>query len=125
MHGAVRLGQEVRGQTDTAPWIPPAARLADRVWFKERPTRRLRLREPVGEEYRNEFRSLGMHEEHRRRIIVSRIAAGLAKRHNVDFMRIPFLLYADETVEDTDEVLGPILAEIMGDAAAGYGMKRK
>ena len=63
--------------------------------------------------------------ESRRRVIVSRVDPGMARRHNIDFLRIPFLLFADETVEDTDEMLGPILAEIMRDAAAGYGMMRR
>lgn len=109
----------------STPAIPPTARLMDRIFFKEHPGRRTRLRRPVDWEYQNEFRQFGMHEEERRRVIVARIPAGMAKRHNVDFMRIPFLLFADETVEDADEVLGPILDEMMQDAAAGYGMRRK
>lgn len=103
--------------TPLAPPIPAEARMADRVWFKEHRDRKLRIREPFKEEYLREFRGLGMHSENRRRVIVSRIPAGMAKRHNVDFMRIPFLLFADETVEDTDEILAPILDRIMRDAA--------
>jgi hypothetical protein len=86
------------------------------VFFKEHEDRRLRIREPIDWEYQNEFRQFGMHEEARRRVIVARIPAGMAKRYIVDFMRIPFLLFADETVEDTDEVLAPILDKIMKDA---------
>jgi hypothetical protein len=106
-----------------APPIPAAAKLADKMFFGEYPDRKFRLREPIGDEYEREFIQLGMHEKHRRRIIVFRIAAGLAKRHGVDFGRIPFLLFADETVEDTDAVIGPILREIMGEAAKAYGME--
>jgi hypothetical protein len=107
------------------PVIPAMAQFDDRVFFKEHRDRKLRIREPIGEEYRNEFRGFGMHEEHRRRVIVSRVSPSMAKRHNVDFLRVAFLLFADETVEDTDEVLEPILRQIMSDAADGYGMKRR
>lgn len=98
---------------DLPPPIPAAAKLADRIFFEEHPDRKLRIREPIETEYQVEFRQFGLHELHRRRIIVSRIPAAMAKRHNVDFMRIPFLLFADETVEDRDDILAPILAEIM------------
>ena len=107
------------------PVIPADAQFADRVFFKEHTDRKLRIREPIGVEYQREFRGFGMHEENRRRVIVSRVAPSMAKRHNIDFMRIPFLLFADETVEDTDEVLRPILDQIMREAAEGYGMKRR
>jgi hypothetical protein len=101
---------------DLPPAIPAEARLADRIFFEEHPDRWQRIREPFEGEYTAQFRGFGMHEEHRRRVIVSRIPAGLAKRHNVDFIRIPFLLFADETVEDTDEILRPILHQIMMEA---------
>jgi len=114
----------VIGVTELAPAIPAAAKLADRIWFKEREGRKLRIRLPVGDEYHREFLSFGMHDADRRRVIVGRVPAGMAKRYNVDFMRIPFLLFADETVEDTDEVLKPILDELMRRAASDYGMRR-
>jgi len=34
---------------------------------------------------------------------------------------VPFLMFADESIEDTDEVLAPILHGIMEDARARYG----
>jgi hypothetical protein len=95
------------------------------VFFSEHRDRKLRIREPIEAEYQREFRGFGMHDESRRRVIVSRVAPNMARRHNIDYMRIPFLLFGDETVEDTDEVLHPILDEIMRDAAAGYGMVRR
>ena len=106
------------------PTIPAEAKLDDRAFFGQHKDRKFRLREPFPGEYTVEFRQFGMHNEDRRRIIVARIAANMARRHNLDYMRIPFLLFADETVEDTDEVLAPILDKIMRDAAAGMGMKR-
>ena len=111
--------------TEPAPVIPAAAKLSDMAFFKQHRTRRYRLREPIGDEYVREFCQFGMHSESRRRVIVARISANQARRHNIDFMRIPFLLFADESVEDTDAVIGPVLSEIMGNAAAGYGMKRR
>lgn len=100
------------------PPMPTAAKWADRAFFKQHNDRRLRIRAPIDTEYQREFRGFGPHPENRRRVIVARIAAGMAKRHNIDFMRIPFLLFADETVEDRDDILAPILDEIMRDAKA-------
>lgn len=111
--------------SEQLPRIPAVARLADQTFFRQHRDRRLRIREPIADEYSREFSGFGMHDERRRRIIVSRLPPGLAKRHMVDFMRIPFLLFADETVEDRDDVLAPILEEIMREAAAGYGMPRR
>lgn len=99
------------------PAIPAAAKLADRAFFKEHGDRKLRIRLPIDVKYQQEFRGFGPHPEGRRRVIVARIA-GMAKRHNIDFMRIPFLLFADETVEDRDDILAPILDQIMRDAKA-------
>lgn len=110
--------------TDRPPAIPAAARLADQVFFREHRDRRLRIRAPIGEEYLTEFRGFGMHDKNRRRVIVSRLPVSMARRHMVDFMRIPFLLFADETVEDRDDILAPILDRIMREAASGYGMRR-
>lgn len=100
----------------------------DAQFFAAHPDRKLRIREPVGRESEKEFLSLGQHQKHRRRIIVCRVASGMptimANMFCVDFMRIPFLLFADETVEDRDDILAPILNEIMGNAAKDYGMAR-
>jgi hypothetical protein len=107
------------------PVIPAEAKLDDRIFFRRHADRRLRIREPKGDEYLREFRGFGMHDESRRRVIVSRLAAGQMRRFNIDFLRIPFLLFGDEMVEDRDDVLAPILKEIMMDAASGYGMSRR
>ena len=98
------------------PPIPAQAKLADRIFFKQHADRRLRIRPPIDNEYLTEFRNLGYHELHRRRVIVFKIPPGLSKRHNVDYGRIPFILFADETVEDRDDVLHPILDRIMKEA---------
>src|SRR5271166_3987775 len=66
-----------------------------------------------------EFRSLGDHRQDRRRIILWKVP-----RDNYFFnpdkpqiLKIPFLLFSDETVEDTDEILLPIIHELMIDEA--------
>lgn len=74
--------------------------------------------EPVPES-QGEFWSLGEHDRSRRRILVWRVP----EHHpdydpkNVKILKIPFLLFGDESVEDTDAVLLPIIHQIMLDAA--------
>ena len=104
------------GAIGLAPRIPAAQRLDDSIFFTTHKDRQLRIRAPCEDVYTKEFRGFGPHLKHRRRVIVSRISMRMKARHNVDFMRIPFLLFADETVEDTDETLRPILHKIMLDA---------
>jgi hypothetical protein len=72
---------------------------------------------PVTGEFGNEFMTLGEHAGHRRRVIVARVDRKRAQYLGLPFARIPFLLLADETVEDTDEIVGPIFRRIL-DAAA-------
>jgi hypothetical protein len=95
---------------------------SDEVFFKEHPDRRARIRRPLYErEYNAEFLSLGDHDFHRRRLIVVRMQPrGFPGR---PLMPLPYLLFADETVEDRDDVLLPIVDELMKDAAETYGMK--
>ena len=106
---------------DLPPVIPAAAKLSDRLFFSAHKDRRLRIRAPVDGEYLWEFRRFGMHQEHRRRIIVATLPKSLSKRYDIDYIRIPMLLFSDETVEDRDDILGPILNELMRDAAARSG----
>jgi hypothetical protein len=109
----------------------------DKKFFAEHPDRFAHIRTPkmvleinqqrsvqYVTENENEFISLGEHQRHRRRIIVWRVP-----RDNVYYnpdkpaiLKIPFLLFADETVEDTDEVLLPIVHEIMVDEARKQGV---
>ena len=113
------------------PSVKTLARLSqtdqDEAFFAEHMDRLYRIREPVrsdraiGEtEFEFEFRSLGSHDRARRRVLVhhfARVNPILALARGVRLMRIPFLLFADETVEDRDDVLGPIFHEIMRGAA--------
>jgi hypothetical protein len=106
----------------------------DGFWFAEHRDRKIRIRvpgkgrAPDKTEMEEEFRSLGSHERSRRRIIVARVnpvSAAQFGRPWMKFMKIPFLLFADETVEDRDDVLLPILDEIMRNEARNYGLRRR
>jgi len=108
----------------------------DAQWFAEHPERYCHIRKPMLELGRNrqravgymdeleqEFRTLGDHERDRRRIILWRVPSDnrYYNPENPQILKIPFLLFSDETVEDTDEVLRFIVHEIMVDAAKSQG----
>ena len=101
----------------------------DEQFFRQHRDRRARIRLPGREPYKDQqravrylseqelaFRSLGVHDMSRRRIIAYRTPADHPTHPN-HILKIPFLLFADETVEDRDDVLLPIVHEIMKDAA--------
>ena len=85
----------------------------DDQWFNEHPGRLSRIRVPAPGEAAREFASLGPHDPDRRRIITVRVPDG---PHKGMLMPIPFLLFGDETVENDDAVLMPIVQQIMEDA---------
>jgi hypothetical protein len=62
------------------------------------------------------FRQLGPHDVKRRRILVYKVPADHPEYAN-HLMQIPFLLFADETVEDDDKTLLPIIHQLMMEAA--------
>jgi hypothetical protein len=68
----------------------------------------------VGEMER-EFRTLGPHRKDRRRIILWRVPSDnpFYDPRKPSILKIPFLAFADETIEDRDDILLPILHEIM------------
>lgn len=69
-------------------------------------------------ELEREFRSLGPHRRDRRRIILWRMPADnpFYDPRRPAILKIPFLLFSDETVEDRDDILLPILHGIMESA---------
>jgi hypothetical protein len=87
-------------------------------FFEEHQDRNYHIRLPLTGEFEKEFISLGAHAIDRRRIIVKRLDAAKVAAFGVKYMPIPFLLFADESIEDTDEVLAPIFDGIMREAAA-------
>lgn len=106
----------------------------DSQFFLQHPDRRSHIRMPrqvletdkqratyyVGELER-EFRTLGQHDKRRRRILLWRVPADnpFYDPHKPPIMKIPFLAFADETIEDADHVLLPILQQIMAEAYKG------
>lgn len=99
---------------------------SDEGFFVDHPDRHARLRRPYKGECEGEFWSLGMHERERRRIIMWRVPEqnpAFAELKNkfggVPLLKIPFLVFSDETIEDTDAILLPIVHSIMSEAAAG------
>ena len=109
--------RQLRHQTSV-----PEIATADEAFFADHSDRNFRIRLPVGSEHVNEFRSLGPHEEGRRRVIVSRVPFGIASMSGVKLMPIPFLAFADEEIADRDDVLGPIFRGIMEQAGADMGV---
>lgn len=100
--------------------------LTDQQFFTQYPGRKYRIRLPtkqmvidrqrgshVVDECELEFRSLGDHRRDRRRIVLCRAdhRGNLLPDHRI--LKIPFLLYADETIEDDDATLAPICFEMM------------
>lgn len=87
----------------------------DEQFFAQHPDRQTHIRVAQPGESEKEFRALGPHHVSRRRVLLWKIPAdspiGAGK-----IADIPFLASADESIEDTDAVLLPILAEFMGNA---------
>lgn len=98
---------------------------SDEGFFADHPDRHARMRRAYKGECEGEFWALGPHPRERRRIILWRVPElnpaydELKKRHGgTPLLKIPFLVFADETVEDTDAILLPIVHTIMIEAAA-------
>jgi hypothetical protein len=96
----------------------------DTLFFKLHPERRAHIRKALGAESEAEFRTLGDHERNRRRILLWRVPETnpyfeqlKQTQGGVPILKIPMLLFSDETVEDEDAVLLPMIHEIMKDAA--------
>ncbi len=101
----------------------------DIQFFKDHPDRKARIRLPQKQTHIDQqravryldeqelaFRQLGPHDVKRRRIIVYRVPADHPEYAN-HLMQIPFLLFADETIEDRDDALLPIVHQLMMEAA--------
>ena len=69
-----------------------------------------------------EFRSLGPHQVSRRRIVLYRVPKDnpMFDPGKPQILKIPFLCFADETIEDRDDILLPIVHRIMMDAAKAH-----
>lgn len=97
---------------------------SDELFFGGYRDRKARIRKPwtlgIVSECMDEFRSLGSHDPSRRAILVWRISPDhpsyeLYPNH---LLKIPFLKFADETIENRDDILLPIIQKLM-EAARG------
>lgn len=98
----------------------------DQQFFAQHPDRQVRIRMPgAPAPYRDkqravhllseselQFRSLGPHDKSRRRMLIWRTPAN-HPTHPHTLLKIPFLAFADEEIADRDDVLLPIVDEIM------------
>lgn len=102
----------------------------DAQFFTDHPDRQVRIRLPGGPapardqqravrylaESEIQFRSLGPHDKSRRRIIAYKTPRNHPTHPNA-IIKVPFLLFADESISDDDATLLPILDGIMKQAA--------
>lgn len=95
----------------------------DRHWFEQHPDRTSHIRNPIGKESVGEFWQLGPHNSGRRRFLLWRVPDNHPMKRMYPLLKIPFLAFADETIEDTDKVLLPLIDQIMNDAKAKPSMK--
>lgn len=111
--------------------------MTDEQFFAMHPDRQTRIRKPSLQQHIDRqrsvrwldeqelaFRSLGPHDKSRRRIIAYRVPQDNPMYEQVrqmaggvPILQIPFLAFADETIEDRDDVLLPLVYRIMMDAA--------
>ena len=89
---------------------------SDANYFRRWPDRFFHIRNAYKGENAGEFWSLGSHDENRRRIILTRVDYEMKPLPDNKVLKIPFLAFADETIEDDDDVLQPIVRDIMADA---------
>jgi hypothetical protein len=109
--------------------------MTDEQFFQLFPDRNYHIRKPVkeividkqraahfGDECEAEYRTLGPHSKDRRCIILYRIPRDSPHYdpQKPKILKVPMLLFADETVEDRDDILAPILHGIMEDARSRY-----
>ena len=88
---------------------------SDKNFFKDHPDRQAHIRKPFDTELAGEFWSLGDHQRERRRIALWRVPHDnpYHDRLKEPILKIPFLAFADETIEDRDDILLPIINEMM------------
>lgn len=101
---------------------PPSA--LDRVWarsdanfFVDHPDRKAHIRKCYQGECAGEFWTLGEHDKDRRCVILTRVDVAGMPIPNGQILKIPMLLFSDETIEDRDDILLPEIRRIMNEQA--------
>jgi hypothetical protein len=94
-------------------------------WFQQRSRRQTRIRGPVADEFAMAWRLLGDHDHTRRRVLVWKVPRDRVGYHLIPdgLMRVPFLAFGDETIEDDDTILLCILDELMAAAAKAEAVR--
>ncbi len=94
---------------------------SDKRFFEAHPDRHAHIRLPFHDECAGEFFSLGDHNRARRRILLWRVPRDNPwyDRMKEPILKIPFLAFSEETIEDTDDILLPIIHTIMSEAQQG------
>jgi len=100
--------------------------MTDAEWFAANPTRQARIRPPERTPQKDkqravrflsenelQFKSLGPHKLEQRRLLIYRVPATEDKPFEYQLMPIPILLFEGEVIEDSDQVLLPMINEIM------------
>lgn len=85
----------------------------DREFFAQFPDRMAHIRRCYKNECEAEFQSLGYHIRERRRILITRVDFERNPLPDNKVLKIPFLVYQDESIEDDDKVLLPIIENLM------------
>ena len=96
---------------------------SDKMFFENHRERQTHIRLPFQGEAAGEFFSLGDHQRTRRRILIWRVPRDSPYYDPIKqpILKIPFLTFEDEVVDDTDDVLLPIIATIMQEQAQVQG----
>lgn len=93
----------------------------DQLFFNSHRDRKARIRKPYGVEAEDDFRSMAPHDPERRRMLVWRVPPDGPVPGRI--IPIPLIVGFDETIEDDDAILLPMLLEIMKDAAKDLGIE--
>ena len=96
---------------------------SDKMFFEKNVDRMTHIRLPFKGEADGEFFSLGEHNKTQRRILLWRVPADSPYYDPVrqPLMKIPFLTFFEEVVEDADEVLLPLIETIMQEQLSAQG----
>lgn len=107
----------------------------DEQFFAQHPDRQAHIRKPTFQPVRDSqravryldeeelaFRSLGPHSKERRRILLYRVPKDnpMWKADGQQILKLPILAFADETIEDRDDILLPMIHQFMMDAAKAH-----
>lgn len=95
----------------------------DAAFFAQHADRYAHIRNPITGECRGEFWRIGTHDPSRRRILLWRVPKDnpAYNEQRRPILKLPFLAFADEEIADRDDVLLPIIHEIMANAKSAVG----